>query len=107
MARSKDLKSPKGKGKGSKGSKSIKPAKPAKSPKGKSKGKSTSTSPSTSPTASILAERFNVCYRTILRAAASAGIDMGGQHVGAAHAFTAKEIALVEANLNRSKAIKA
>lgn len=104
MARSKDLKSPKGNGKG-KGSKAIKSPKPAKSPKGKSQGKSTSTSPS--PTASILAERFNVCYRTILRAAAAAGIDMGGQHVGAAHAFTEKEIALVEAHLNRSKAIKA
>ena len=101
MARSKDLKSPKGKG--------SKPIKSAKSPKGKSKGKSTSTSTSLhpSPTARILAESFNVCYRTILRAAAAAGIDMGGQHVGAAHAFTAKEIALVEANLNRSKAIKA
>lgn len=101
MARSKDLKSPKGKG--------SKPAKPAKSPKGKSKGKSptTSTSLHPAPTARILAESFNVCYRTILRAAAAAGIDMGGQHVGAAHAFTAKEIALVEANLNRSKAIKA
>ena len=99
MARSKDLKSPKGKG-----SKAIKAAK---SPKGKSKGKSTSTSLHPSPTARILAESFNVCYRTILRAAAAAGIDMGGQHVGAAHAFTAKEIALVEANLNRSKAIKA
>ena len=103
MARSKDLKSPKGKG-----SKAIKAAK---SPKGKSQGTSKSTSTSTSlhpsPTARILAESFNVCYRTILRAAAAAGIDMGGQHVGAAHAFTAKEIALVEANLNRSKAIKA
>lgn len=101
MARSKDLKSPKGKG--------AKATKPAKSPKGKSKGKSptTSTSLHPAPTARILAESFNVCYRTILRAAAAAGIDMGGQHVGAAHAFTAKEIALVEANLNRSKAIKA
>ena len=96
MARSKDLKSLKGKG--------SKPTKPA---KGKSQGKSTSTSLHPSPTARSLAESFNVCYRTILRAAASAGIDMGGQHVGAAHAFTAKEIALVEANLNRSKAIKA
>ena len=95
MARSKDLKSPKGKG-----SKAIKPAK---SPK----GKSTSTSLHPSPTARILAESFNVCYRTILRAAAAAGIDMGGQHVGVAHVFTANEIALVEANLNRSKAIKA
>ena len=97
MARSKDLKSPKGKG-----SKAIKPTKP---PKGKSTSTSTSLHPSV--TASILAESFNVCYRTILRAAAAAGIDMGGQHVGAAHAFTAKEIALVEANLNRSKVIKA
>lgn len=102
MARSKDLKSPKGNGKG-KGSKASKSIKPSKSPK----GKSTSPSLTPSPTASILAESFNVCYRTILRAAASVGIDMGGQHVGAAHAFTAKEIALVEANLNRSKAIKA